>query len=92
MVLVDDGVALAASDEPAVDRHGDDEGDGEHEGGALQDDGAVEVASIAPGTSRLTASSTIPMMVMENVSAASATGTAARSARPERMTGPMGKA
>jgi hypothetical protein len=47
-------------------------------------------ASIASGTtSSMTALSTIYMTVIETVSAARATGIAARSASPERMTGPM---
>src|SRR3954447_18035045 len=32
VVLVHDGMSLAAADEPAIDRHGDDEGDGEGTG------------------------------------------------------------
>ncbi len=54
---------------------------------APQNSGLVRPASIAPGTASMTPLSTSSMTVIETVSAASATRTAARSGSPLRSTG-----
>jgi hypothetical protein len=55
---------------------------------APQNSGLARPASIAPGTARSTALSTISMTAIETVSAARAIRTAAAKERPERRTGP----
>ena len=89
VVLVHDRVTLASGDEPAVDGHGDHEGEGQCDGEAAQKMPLATPASMAPGISSMIALSTISMTVMDRVSAASVTGIAALRATPARSTGPM---
>ena len=80
--LVDDGVALAAGDEPAVDRDGEGDGDDQREASAAPEQQLPSPASIAPGTATMIALSTSSIVAIENVSEASAIGMTAASARP----------
>ena len=85
MQVVHDRVAAAAGDEPAVDREGDDPGEGSATPRLAQNRRSVIAASMAPGIARTKALSTISMTVIEIVSAANASRSAVadRDARAE---------
>ncbi len=53
--LVHNGVSLAPGDEPAVDRHGDDEGNGESKGQRSAEQRGGRPASMAPGINNMMA-------------------------------------
>ena len=80
VVLVRERVALAALEQVAIDRDRRDEGDG-------QNVTLTSPAFMAPGMAAMTALSTISMVRIDSVSAASTTVSAVRGARPDRSNG-----
>ena len=87
VVRVHHGVALAAGDHRPVDRIGDGARDEQREREAPPERTVVRPASIAPGTRSMIALSTTSITAIETVSEASASGTAAARAMPERSSG-----
>src|SRR4051812_16462381 len=87
VIAVDGGVAEATSDEPPIDGHGDDEGDGEREDQAPPEEPSSRPAAIAPGTARTMRVSTISIVVIDRVSPAIAARTAVRNGSPAARSG-----
>ena len=85
---VHDGVALAARDQPAVDRERDGAGDQRvRPRGCPRRAGSSGRPPSRPGSSSMIALSTISITAIEIVSEASASGTAAARASPPRSSG-----
>jgi hypothetical protein len=84
---VHDGVPPAASDEPAVDRQRDDARDGQGEGERAPEQDVADSGLHGAGTASMMPLSTISIVAMLSVSAASAIGTTADSAIPARSSG-----